>query len=201
MARKPREWYPGAFLHVMSRGNRKDVIFRSPQDYAVFLHILKSVREKVPFDLHAFCLMTNHFHLLLGTKEEHVASVMQPLLKNYAKYFNKKYDLVGHLFQGRYTSRLVRNDLYFMEVSRYIHLNPVKAGLVLLAEDYPYSSYQAYINSRNIRMLDKSRVLSFFGGDNESGIKNYRQFVESSSVYEDEIRKDIREDEMWLPKR
>ena len=202
MSRRPREWYPGAFLHLMSRGNRKEAIFKNAQDYITFLCMLETTQTKYPFDLHAFCLMTNHFHLLVGTREEHVSKIMQFLLKRFTDFFNYKYDLVGHLFQGRYTSSIIKDDRYFMEVSRYIHMNPVKAGLVHYAEDYTYSSYPAYINGRNLRILKKDRVLSYFGGDNSQGIDAYRDFVEKSPAHEEheeQIRKEMRENELWIP--
>lgn len=202
MSRKPREWYPGSFFHLMSRGNRKDRIFRSSYDFMYFLRLLESTKEKYPFVLHAFCLMTNHFHLLVETREVSISKIMQTFLKRFTDFYNWKYDLVGHLFQGRYTSCIIKNDPYFKEVSRYIHMNPVKAGIVRHAEDYPYSSYSAYLTGQDMKILNKERVLSFFGGDNSEGIEAYRRFVESSDEHEEQekqIRKEMRENELWLP--
>ena len=145
MARKKREWYEGASYHIMARGNRKGKIFLDKDDYYIFLKILRRAQEKVPFDLHAYCLMTNHFHLELTTGDRPIGNLMQRLLQNYTKWFNAKYGLVGHLFGSRYTDCMIRDERYFLEVSRYIHLNPVKAGIVDNPLDYAFSSYRHYV--------------------------------------------------------
>ena len=138
MSRKLREWYKGACYHLMARGNRRSVLFKDDVDYRVFLMQLIEIREKYPFDLHAYCLMTNHFHLEIETHQDEIWKIMQKILSLYSSEFNHKYKYVGHVFQGRYASSLIEDDTYFLEVSRYIHLNPVKAGMVREALDYEY---------------------------------------------------------------
>ena len=101
--------------------------------------------KKRLFTLHAYCLMTNHFHLELTTAKDPIWMIMKPLMNSYAKYFNQKYGFEGHLFDSRYTSGLIEDEIYFLEVSRYIHLNPVKAKMVRESQAYEYSSYQVYI--------------------------------------------------------
>ena len=130
MPRKLREWYKGACYHVMARGNRRTALFRSDEDYRVFIMQLVKIQKKYPFDLHAYCLMTNHFHLEITTGDDPIWKIMKPLMQNYAMWFNQKYGYEGHVFDSRYTSCLIENDSYFLEVNRYIHLNPVKAQMV-----------------------------------------------------------------------
>lgn len=217
MPRAKRIWYPGAIYHVMSRGNRRISIFQEDVDYTYFLKCLRITKEKYPFDLHAICLMTNHFHMLLKTGSDELWKIMQRLLSIYAEHFNHKYDFTGHLFEGRYTSKIIEDEYYFMEVSRYIHLNPVKAGMVMSPADYEYSSYASYMgmgNSLNLQkktgyskvrsmigeLITTSQVLGVFPDNNP---EQYRTFVEekiSHTEHEQQIQKDMKEDEMWLPK-
>ena len=138
-------WYPGAVYHVMSRGNRRDALFKEKEDYLTFLEYLAAAKEDMPFTLHACCLMTNHFHLSLETGEVSLSRIMQKILHNYSRYFNDKYKYTGHVFEKRFTDCLIRNDRYFLEVSRYIHLNPVKAMMVRGPLDYKYSSYRLFV--------------------------------------------------------
>ena len=207
MARKKREWYEGACYHIMARGNRKGKIFLDRDDYHVFLRILKKIQEKVPFDLHAYCLMTNHFHLEITTADKPIGDLMQRLQQNYTKCFNAKYGLVGHLFGSRYTDCIIKDERYFLEVSRYIHLNPVKAGIVDNPFDYEFSSYRHYVSEMSEQLflqeegldIKSSRILDSFSGDK---MAKYRQFVEekmSHEEHETRIMDDIRENELWLP--
>ena len=123
VARRPREWYENACYHIMGRGNRRAAIFKSDEDNIVFLMQLAQVKEKHPFDLHACCLMTNHFHLELTTKNEPIWKIMKPLMQNYAMWFNQRYGYVGHVFDSRYTSCLIEDDRFFLEVSLMILIN------------------------------------------------------------------------------
>ena len=144
MARKRRVWYPGAIYHVMSRGNRKKNIFEDVEDYVRFLDIVQDAQEMYGFTVHAICLMTNHFHIEIETSEVALSRIMQRIKSLYAEDFNYRHHYSGHLFEGRYNACLILNDRYFLEVSRYIHLNPVKAGMVREPAAYEYSSYGAY---------------------------------------------------------
>ena len=144
MPRKKREWYEGACYHVMGRGNRHCAIYKDKEDYVTFLNLVASVKARYPFTLHAYCLMTNHFHLLITTSNDPIWKIMQPIMNHYARTFNQKNGLDGHLFDSRYASCLIEDDIYFLEVSRYIHLNPVKATMVREPLAYEYSSYRHY---------------------------------------------------------
>lgn len=218
MARKPREWYENACYHVTGRGNRRAAIFKSAEDNTVFLMQLAEVKEKHPFDLHACCLMTNHFHLELATKNEPIWKIMKPLMQNYAMWFNQRYGYIGHVFDSRYTSCLIEDERYFLEVSRYIHLNPVKAQMVREPLAYEYSSYGLFVedteNSEKctykterstkvmeiIRdLVETNRVLNCFRNNPR---EQYRMFVEGKISHAEQemlIQKDMKEDDMWLP--
>ena len=197
--REKRVWYPGASYHVMSRGIRRSAICMDSTDFEMFQLILESTMRKMPFKLHCFCMMTNHFHMQITTIDTEIWKIMKYLLSNYAKNFNHRYGYTGHLFESRYTSCIIQDPRYFLEVSRYIHLNPVKAGIVKDAFDYPYSSYAAYISQKEDSLLSKDEILAYFQGDRE---EQYKMFVEGVLPHEDEllIQKDIGEDENWLPK-
>ena len=210
MARKKREWYPGAIYHVMSRGNRKTEIFKDGCDCYIFLEHVKMIKEKYDFTIHSVCLMTNHFHMEIETQDTEIWKIMQKILTLYACYYNRKYSYSGHVFEGRYASSLIEDDNYFLEVSRYIHLNPVKAMMVREPAAYEYSSYEHFIYDECDRrkskistaiaeIVDTSRVLSAFGDNSR---EQYRMFVEGKMSHKDQellIQKDMGEDEMWLP--
>lgn len=146
LSRKHRIWYPGAIYHVTGRGNRRAAIFYDDHDYSKYLSLLSETQQTYPFQLHAFCLMPNHLHLLLETTDTNIRDIMWSIQTPYARYINKKYDLVGHVFQGRYGAELIDSQRYFIDTSRYIHLNPYKASLVVDPADYPWSSYYYYRN-------------------------------------------------------
>ena len=154
MSRKKRIWYPGATYHVMSRGNRRTALFKEQDDYLVFLTYLKRAQELYGFKIHSLCLMTNHFHLALETNDIQLSKIMQKILHPYSMEFNHKYNFTGHVFESRYTACLVENERYFLEVSRYIHLNPVKAQMVRNPIDYKYSSYDLFVSELTQSKMD-----------------------------------------------
>ncbi len=147
MARKRRVWYPGATYHVMSRGNRRTAIFKDHTDYLYFLELVSKVKGIYPFKIHSLCLMSNHFHMSLETMDTELWKIMQKILSVYAEEFNYRHGYTGHLFEGRYTACLVEDERYFLEVSRYIHLNPIKAAMVREPLAYDYSSYKFFVNN------------------------------------------------------
>ena len=198
--RKQREWYPGAIYHLMERGIRRMEIFQDDLDYETFLVILKRLAEKHAITVHAYCLMTNHVHLLLETSDQEIGGFMQRLAGDYARTYNRRYGYRGHLFENRYKGCLVRDDSYFLQTSRYIHLNPVKAGMVQNAEDYPWSSYRCILGLRDDGLTERNKTLVYFKG---RSVALYRQFVEDGgSKYEaaeNTIRRSMGEDALWLP--
>ena len=126
MGRPLRISFPGAFYHVTSRGNERRSIYQTNRDFEKFIGYLESATERYGARIHCFCLMTNHYHLLLETPRGNLQAILHHLNTGYTNYFNTKKKRVGHLFQGRYKAILVEKDHYALELSRYIHLNPVK---------------------------------------------------------------------------
>jgi REP element-mobilizing transposase RayT len=213
MSRKKRIWYPGAAYHVMSRGNRRTVLFKDNSDYMRFMECIAKAKEQYGFRIHSICLMSNHFHIALETDKVELWKIMQKILHPYSMDFNNKYHFTGHVFESRYTACLIEDDRYFLEVSRYIHLNPVKAKMVREPLDYEYSSYGKFVNDEGYRndrrrskctemiyeLTDTSRVLSCFRNDPR---EQYRMFVEGKISHAEQemlISKDIGENELWLP--
>jgi REP element-mobilizing transposase RayT len=179
MARPLRIEYPGAFYHVTSRGNERREIFKSQKDREKFLLYLESAGVRYGAVIHAYCLMSNHYHLLLETPAGNLSQIMRHVNGAYTTYFNVKRKRAGHLFQGRYKAILVEADEYAAELSRYIHLNPVRAEMVARPEEHPWSSYRCYIGqSRAPEWLKTDFILGFFGGDNAKAHKGYRAFTE-----------------------
>jgi putative transposase len=144
MARPLRITYPDAFYHITSRGNEQKPVFKSRKDRIKFLEYLESATERYNAVIHAYCLMDNHYHLLLETPSGNLSRIMAHINGAYTAYFNRKRDRAGHLFQGRYKAIVVEADEYAKELSRYIHLNPVRAKIVELPEGYEWSSYIYY---------------------------------------------------------
>lgn len=180
MARPLRITYSGAYYHITSRGNEQRDIFKSQKDREKFLYYLESATERYGAVIHAYCLMSNHFHLLLETPRGNLSEIMRHIVGAYTTYFNVKKKRVGHLFQGRYKAMLVEADEYATELSRYIHLNPVRAGIVTLPEEYKWSSYQSYIGQMSSpKWLKTDFVLGYFGEKSGTAArKKYREFVE-----------------------
>lgn len=176
MARKNRIWFPGATYHITARGNNQNKIFYDTKDYMKYKEIIRDTQLKYPFLLHSYCLMNNHIHLQLETKENSISKIMKQIQMNYAIYLNKKYSLVGHVFQGRFGARIILSVNYFLTVNRYIHLNPVEANLVAKPESYPWSSYHSYISNENDPLITTSKTLSYFQNSN---LEYYRYFIEN----------------------
>lgn len=145
MPRKPRELLDGAYYHILTRGNDKKVIFRQPEDYSVFLDILKKYLECYQISIMHFCLMPNHIHLLVqATRAADLPRLMQGLLQTYGSYFRKTYAATGFVFQNRYKSLPIQKESYLLECARYIERNPLRAGLTDNLIEYPWSSYATY---------------------------------------------------------
>jgi REP element-mobilizing transposase RayT len=182
MARPWRIQYVGALYHVFSRGNNQQNIFVTDDDRYLFLDTIGQMSERLDIDIYAYVLMDNHYHLLLGTPNANLSRSMQWLGTTYTRRFNIEHVQSGHLFQGRYKSILVENDAYLMQLSYYIHNNPLRAGIVKRLIDYRWSSYPAYAYNRSHSgWLDKSLILSQISGDNK-----HRQYREKSQKYSTE---------------
>lgn len=178
MSREKRVWYPGAIYHIVSRGNRQDQLFRDRLDFEFYMDVLRKIKEKCGFSLLTYCLMSNHIHLQIKTEDVEIWRLMHQINLFYAKYFNFKYNLSGHVFQGRYFSKLIEDEFYNLGVSRYIHLNPVEASIVTKPEAYSRSSYQVYLGLKENDLINEKLILASFSDDRDL----YRKFVESEEI-------------------
>ncbi|KKB44081.1 hypothetical protein QY96_03707 [Bacillus thermotolerans] len=170
-------WIPGATYHITCRGNRRAALFYDKKDRLAYLKLLEETRSYFPFHLHAYCLMTNHIHLQLETIDHPTQEIMKMLNSRYAIYFNKRHRVVGHLFQGRYKAEFIDSIYYFLKVSKYIHLNPVEAGLAARAQDYLWSSASAFLSDQRNPHVTLEKTFSYFPSPPKD---HYRQFMESS---------------------
>ncbi len=185
MARPLRIEFPNAFYHVTSRGNERKTVFRSTGDRERFLSYLESAYHRYGAMLHVYCLMDNHYHLLLETPRGNLSQILHHINGAYTTYYNVKHRRSGHLFQGRFKAILVEKDPYSEELSRYIHLNPVRAGLVKNPSEYRWSSYRYYIGEqREPEWLTTALILGYFGGHGRSTYQKYRRFVEEGLATE-----------------
>ena len=177
MTRPLRIEFNGALYHITSRGNARQAIFLNEEDFTAFLGILNSVVKRYNFLLHAYCLMNNHYHLLIETPEGNLSKGMRQLNGLYAQRFNQRHQRVGHLLQGRYQSILVDKENYLLELSRYIVLNPVRAGMVKEPKDYRWSSYQGTSGYQKIPGLFSDWILSHFAKEKRKASRQYQTFV------------------------
>lgn len=177
MGRPLRIEYPGAFYHVTSRGNEQKDIFKSEADREKFLTYLDSAAERYGAVFHAYCLMSNHYHLMIETPEGNLSRIMKHINNSYTNYFNIKRKRAGHLLQGRYKAILIEADAYAAELSRYIHLNPVRAKMVSSPEEYKWSSYRFYSEGEAPSWLSTGFVLGYFGTEPEEQSRSYRTYI------------------------
>jgi len=178
MARRPRVEFPGAIHHVTGRGNAGRRIYRDDADKRRFLELLAQVAERRAWLCHAYCLMDNHYHLLVETVAANLGVGMQWLNGTYAQAFNRSAGRSGHLFQGRYHATLVKRDAHLLEAARYIVLNPVRAFLCDGAYEWEWSSYRGTAGDASAGPpLTTALVLSQFGGRPEIARARYRAFV------------------------
>ena len=184
MAYPPRLCFDGAHYHVMVRGNNRLPVFVDDLDRQQWLIFLSRYKHRFHFRLYAYVLMPNHVHLVLqpavGTT---ISRLMQCLTIAYTKYFNERHQRVGHVFQGRFRSRLIDTDSYLLVASRYVHLNPVRAKLATHPVDFLWSSYRAYLDdSENpLHLVDPDDVLALLGQANIRPRTRYREFVEAAA--------------------
>lgn len=179
MARPLRIEYPDAFYHITSRGNEQQDIFKSDTERERFLSYLQSATERYGAVIHVYCLMSNHYHLLLETPLGNLSQIMRHINGAYTTYFNTKRQRFGHLFQGRYKAILIEADEYAGELSRYIHLNPVRAGIAKRPEAYRWSSYQYYNGKKPPKWLKVDFILSYFSRNKTIAQEKYCKFVNS----------------------
>jgi len=189
MARPLRIEFAGALYHITSRGDhRREATYEDYEDREVFLGVLAEVVERYNWICHSFCLMTNHYHLVIETVEGNLSRGMRHLNGVYTQASNRRHLRVGHLFHGRFKGILVDKDAYLQELARYVVLNPVRAGMVESPEQWPWSSYRAMMGEVLVpNWLAVDGLLSQFGAEREEARRHYRRFVL------DEIGQGVRE--------
>ncbi len=190
MSRPLRIEFPGAWYHVMNRGRRGDEVFSATEDFQEFINILTEGAELWEIKIGAYCLMTNHYHLLVQTPRGNLSRFMRHLNGVYTQRYNRTHDYDGQLFRGRYKAILVEEDNYLLELVRYIHRNPLRAGIVDKIEQYPWSSHHSYLSSEKSDWLLRDFILTMLSSDDGRSRKAYRQFLdkedseEISQIYE-----------------
>jgi REP element-mobilizing transposase RayT len=178
MARPLRIEYPNAVYHVTSRGNARNRIFVSDQDRENFLFVLNSVVKKYNWLCHAYCLMDNHYHLMIETPDANLSRGMRQLNGVYTQKYNWWHSKTGHIFQGRYKSILVEKENYLLELCRYVVLNPVRANMVEKPDEWPWSSFRATAGLKNVPdYLMVNWILRLFSSNKKEAWKRYRKFV------------------------
>jgi putative transposase len=192
MARAWRIEYEGAYYHLLSRGNERRDIFLCDEDRNLFLDTIGECGERFEIDIFSYVLMSNHYHLLFRTHRANLSKAMQWLAGTYTRRFNNRHGRSGHLFQGRFKSILVQNDAYVLQLSCYIHRNPLRAGLVQRLADYPWSSYRAYAygQKKPVDWLTTELILKQFKVSNPH--KAYREKVQGYAREENRLWEDLR---------
>lgn len=181
MPRKARKTSNTKVYHIIFRGNDKQDIFYDEQDYKKFIELIIDIKERYKCELYAYCLMTNHIHLIVYDKNENISKAMQSLILSYSIYFGKKYEKVGHLVQARFFSKNVETKEYLIRLCRYIHQNPVKAKIARV-DTYKWSSYCEYIGQAKI--INTKMILIILGRTKQEAIKN---FIEIHKKEEEKI--------------
>ena len=175
MPRRGTSFFVGGYYHIYNRGNNQEKIFFERENYLFFLRQFRKYFARDAVEIVAYCLMPNHYHLLMHLKTDKLADLIQAFTLSYSKAINKRFNRVGSLFQGPFKVILIEKEDYLLQLSRYIHLNPVKAGLVAHADNWEFSSYRDYIGLRNGTLIVPDVVLAYV-----SAGQAYREFVESS---------------------
>jgi putative transposase len=180
-----------ALYHVVARGNARLAIYHDDVDRCRFLAILATVVERYRVECHAYCLMSNHYHLVLRTQKANLSSAIQYLNGVYAQWWNTRHRRVGHVLQGRFKAQLIQREGYFLEACRYVVLNPVRAGLVTHVEDWRWSSYRA---TAGLASLPKwLTTVLILGNRPAAGVRAYRVFI-AAGISENAVTRAIRSD-------
>ena len=175
MSVKAKTWYPDTSYHITARGNRRNDIFKDEEDFQIYLTLMENALDyyENKFNIVCYCLMDNHVHLMIQTKDMHYKYFITRVNSIYAKFFNHKYNYIGHLYQDRYFSEIIETDSQSLETSRYIHLNPMRANMVTKPEAYKWSSYSMYIGSTKEKLINSKSILNYF-----KNRQDYKTFVE-----------------------
>lgn len=206
MARRPRYHLPHGFYHVMIRGNDKQLIFFCENDYRKMNLLIHEGVERFGHNILAYCFMPNHVHLVIQIDETPLSRIMQNITFRYTRYVNQVHGKIGHLFQGRYKAIIVDGDPYLKELIRYVHLNPVRAGMIKFPELYRWTSHNVYLGNTELAWLNTSYILNSFGDQPDQAIARYRNFIlagigmEEDCIYEKGLKEGILGDQQFLTK-
>lgn len=173
--RKPRIEYPGAFYHIMCRGNNGEYIF-TEEEKAEYMKLIAKYKERYKFKVYAYCIMDNHAHLLIESGDVPISKIMQGIQQSFTQYYNKKYNRTGHVFQQRYKAQLCDKERYLWQLIKYIHYNPVEAGFNQ-GLNYKWSSHRSYIAGRNDNLVEVSFILSMLSENPAVAQKEYGNFM------------------------
>jgi putative transposase len=185
MSRPLRLEYPGAWYHVMNRGRRSDRIFEGRNDYLMFIDLLKDATQLWDIRITAYCLMPNHYHLLIHTPKGNLSRCMRHINGVYTQRFNRTHGFDGQLFRGRFKSIVVGGESYLLELVRYIHRNPLRAGVAEHLEAYPWTSHNGYVSSaKKWDWLHKDFLLSLLSPVKAGRLKAYKQFMQMEDLEE-----------------
>lgn len=174
MPRKARQKSESGIYHIIVRGINRQSIFENEEDKEKFIEVIEKYKEKCGYEIYGYCLMDNHVHILLKEKQETLSQIMKRISSSYVYWYNWKYQRRGHLFQERFKSEPVEDDSYLLTVLRYIHQNPLKAGLVKSLGEYKWSSYYEYIKEN--RIVDIELGLKLIAGNNNNEIESFIRF-------------------------
>lgn len=178
MPRKPREFIDGGIYHIFNRGNNRNRLFLTENDFACFLRLLALAKEKYKVNIFHYCLMTNHFHMLLRSEtKEGLPALMHWLQLGYARYFKKIYRTTGHIFEERFRSPRIAEESYYLQCGRYIERNPVKAKMVSQAWEYPYSSAPFYTQGRKDDLITFDPYYLEMGVNEKERAEYYKKFL------------------------
>ena len=187
MSRPLRIEFPGAWYHVMNRGRRSERIFTSPEDYQTYIKVLQEAAELWGIKIAAYCLMSNHYHLLVQTRDANLSRCMRHINGIYTQRFNRRRKTEGQLFRGRYKAILIEEDSHLLEVLRYIHRNPLRAGLVTDIKDFPWSSHHGYLSSaKKWEWIYKEFLMSMVSDKQSRRLAAYKDFVSLNDSEETE---------------
>ncbi len=181
MPRRPRIEFDGGLYHVFTRGNRREPTFIDDHDRQRFLERLETVTTDTDIELYAYVLMPNHLHVVIRRRHVRVGRFMHRLLSPYARYFNARHEMVGHVFQGRYSALLCQDETYLLRLVRYVHRNPIRSKLTTDL-DYPWSSYRAYIESGAETWISVTPILRMFGRDVAEARETFVRFHDSEDA-------------------
>lgn len=176
MARKPRIEYPGAFYHIMARGNNREFILQNDEDKELYLYLIKKYKHRYYFNIYAYCIMDNHVHLLIETADVPLSKIMQGIQQSFTQTYNRKYERTGHVFQQRYKALLCDRDSYLLQLVKYIHYNPVEA-CIHEGLSYRWSSHREYLNANEKSVVEVKLILQMLGQDISGGLSEYKKFM------------------------